>query len=461
VSDETIVAIATPVGFGGVGVVRLSGPSATTIAQKLWRSQRTTTKTQTALKPRQLHLGWLHEAGRQIDQALLVSMPAPHSYTGEDVVEIQTHGAPAVLDWAVTRAQQAGARLAQPGEFTKRAYLNGKIDLTQAEAVNDLIHATSIGAVRAASDQLAGGLRVAIDEIRAGLIELSVAETAWLDFGDEDIAPKPATQLCRELRAINKQIDQQIDSARQAAVLREGVRVALIGLPNAGKSTLLNQLLHYDRSIVTAQPGTTRDTIEEIVVIEDIPMRFVDTAGLNTRPDAIEQLGIERSKQVIRLADIIVLLVAPGTLRATKAFLREHQLETLLTAENTIVLASKADLAGWRPIKWPPLTTLQLSAQSGKGLKALQDQLAAFAKHHTGLGNSGESALISAQRHLALLKTASQSIDAAQQALAADTPRDLVVSDIDIAIEALNELAGDNISQAKLDAMFSTFCIGK
>ncbi len=449
--QDTIVAIATPIGYSGVGVVRLSGPKALSISRKLWKSDVQ------KLNPRLLYLGWLKQGQQTVDQAMLVVMPAPHSYTGEDVVEIQTHGSPAVLDWLLTHAVKNGARLAEPGEFTKRAYLNKKIDLTQAEAVNDLIHAQSISAVRAASDQLAGGLSEKITTIRTQLIALSAAEAAYLDFGDEDIPPRPVGEVRKQLKEIKKVVDELIRSQQQTAVLREGVRVAIIGLPNAGKSTLLNTLLNYERSIVTNIAGTTRDAIEETVLIDDIPMRLTDTAGLNTDPDQVEQIGIERATQIARNADILLVLIAPGKLAATKAFLDSKNLQDVMVPKRTIIVATKSDLASYQPIKWGKHTSIAVSARTKKGITSLRRSLSALAKNEV----NNESALVSTQRHLALLVNAQKALLSAEHTLTKNLSRDTLLVEIDAAIDYLNELAGDNVSQSKLDEMFSNFCIGK
>lgn len=454
--NETIVAIATPIGISGIGVVRLSGPQALAVAQKLWRPAGNTAK----VTPRYFHLGWLVERNQKLDQAMLVFMPGPRSFTGEDVVELQTHGAPPILDWVVGQATEHGARLAEPGEFTKRAYFNRKIDLTQAEAVNDLIHAQSLAAARAASDQLAGGLRSSIEAIRAQLISLSAAETAFLDFGDEDIEPTPAGEVASQLKLIVDHIDELVRDIHTTALVREGVKVAIIGLPNAGKSTLLNRLLRYDRSIVTAVAGTTRDVIEERIMLGPFPVRLVDTAGLNEAPDAIEAIGIERTRQAVQSAALVLLLVAPDTYTRTARFLRQQALTPpVINPDNTIVVLTKNDLSSVQTRSpMDGFESVPISAQTGAGIAALKKLLG---RKISSLSGSEETAGFSAKRQLGLLRSARQSLQSAARTLRDGQPRDIMLAALDEAIDSLNELAGEDVSRAKIEAMFANFCIGK
>ena len=452
--NDTIAALATPVGMSGVGVIRLSGAKALSTAQKLWRPNA-----HLKLEPRRLELVWLYDGDDKLDQAFIIYMPSPHSYTGEDVVELQTHGSPIVLDRILTLLILSGARLAEPGEFTKRAYLNGKIDIAQAEAVNDVIHAQSLAAARAATDQLAGSLSLSIETITNQLLAIFAAETAYLDFGDEDIVGQTNKQLASQLKKIENQLKQLLDSQAEAKLLREGVKVSLIGLPNAGKSTLLNTLVKYDRAIVTNIAGTTRDHIEETIIVNNIPVRLIDTAGLTDTNDEVEGIGVTKSHQLVENSDVILLLIAPHMAEQTYQYLEANKLLQSCHKSNTIIVQTMDDLGTSPDIKkvFIGYKKIIISAHKNTGITKLKDQIATMIAHT----KAHESATISALRHVQLLQKALQNIDSAIALIMTNTSRDVVLVAIDEAITNLNEIASRDIDQQKIDTMFANFCIGK
>lgn len=461
---DLIAAIATPPGPGGVGILRLSGPGAHQAASQVFHPQGPLPLDQAP--DRQLLYGTLRDpAGGLLDTGLAFISRAPHSYTGEDTAELQCHGSPVVLSLALEALYAAGARPARPGEFTQRAFLNGKLDLTQAEAVIDLIDAETPTAARQAAGQLGGALSQRVDGIYQGLTDIMAHFCAVLDYPDEDIDPFRTQQLQADLDAQQAALAALLATGRRGQRLVKGVSCALIGRPNAGKSSLLNALAGYDRAIVTHIPGTTRDTIEVTVELGGFPFRLVDTAGLRESDDPIEQLGAQRSRQAMDQADLL-LVVWDGTQPPSEE--DETLLAQALDRADTVLAVNKEDLPGYTlpslalPDAPHTLTTVALSAKTGQGLDRLEATLAARAEAAFPLaGQAAAGQLLTNQRQTDAVRRALDAVERAGQALAAGITPDALLTDVEQALEALGELTGRTVREDITQRIFERFCVGK
>jgi len=446
--SDTIVAIATPSGRGGIGVVRISGPLAQEVAARVAGHSA-------PFAARHATLTDIRADGIALDRAVVTFFPAPHSYTGEDVVEISAHGSPVVLHAIVEGAMHGGARLAAPGEFTFRAYLHGRIDLVQAEAVRDLIDAVTPLQARAAFDQLEGTLTTRIREIDAALFELSARLEASLDFPEEGyhfIAPGSAAQ---EILAVCRQIELLLDDARRGRLVREGAQVVILGRPNAGKSSLFNCLAGSGRAIVTDIPGTTRDLVTELIEIEGMAVTLVDTAGLHGAPsDVVEQEGIARARAAEEVADLAVVLID----RSRPLNEDDHALVEATTGRPRLVVASKSDL----PPSWTPgdldAPALPVSATTGEGVDRLR---CAIATALSGSERLHDTPAVTNARHVDLLAKAGAVLHRAAAAAGDRTSEEFVAADLAEARAILEEVTGIRTADAVLDEIFSKFCIGK
>jgi tRNA modification GTPase len=455
--DDTIAAIATPLGEGGLAVVRLSGPRALPIADASFRPVGKRSLTPSAAPSHTIQFGRIIRGETVIDEVLLAVLRAPRTFTREDTVEISCHGgllpAKLVLDTVIA----GGARLAEPGEFTKRAFLNGRIDLAQAEAVADLIHSRTELALAAANEQLAGKLSQRINHLRDDLMHTLAHVEAHIDFPDEDIAPATRSQLLARLHAGIAFMQQLLGTANEGQLLRRGIRAAIVGQPNAGKSSLLNQLLGHERAIVSPIPGTTRDTIEETANIRGLPVIFIDTAGLREAQDEIEREGIRRSHASLQQAELILHVLdasQPLTDADTAGFAG-------FAAKKRIFVRNKTDLpARWElPAALKAGPVVDICCLSGAGIEALKDAI----KHLIWAGEIKSEMLQVAinSRHQDALNRARQSTHQAADALAADATLELVAMDLRIAANAVGEIVGKTTTEDLLDSIFSTFCIGK
>ncbi len=449
-ADDTIVAISTPPGAGGIGVVRLSGPSARATASAFLRfAERHEWTPWTAALA-----SLLDEGGALVDQVVVTFFASPRSYTAEDVVEISCHGSPVVLRHAVDRALAAGARLAEPGEFTFRAYMNGRISLPEAEAVRDLIEATTLHQARIAAQQLGGSVSRAIAPLKAQLLELIALLEAGIDFAEDDIDIASQDDILARLRPIRIGACRLIDSFAYGKLVHDGLTLAIAGRPNVGKSSLFNRLLEQERAIVTDIPGTTRDTVSERAVIGGIPVKLVDTAGVRETGELVERLGVERSLQAMADADL-TLVVVDGSLP-----LGPDDLDLISKAEaqgRSLLVANKTDLG--RSADCSNSRFAAVSALTGQGVEELRRRILNVISPQGAL--SPESGLITSLRHERLLRECAEALDHAALAAQSGLPHELLLLDCYAALHPIDALTGATTADDILNRIFSTFCIGK
>jgi tRNA modification GTPase len=458
-SPDTIAAIATPPGEGAVGIIRISGPEALGLAKKTFRSS--TGRPFSNFSPRTLHHGRLvhPETEENLDECLLAVMPGPHSYTGEDVVEVQGHGGPVSLRAILSLLVDLGARPAEPGEFTRRAFLNGRMDLIQAEAVADIISARSEAGLRAALGQMSGRLSRELEAVWKELIGVSAQLEAAIDFPDEDLEIQTSAHLLERAGAARDRLDSLLKSFQTGKAVREGTPVAIVGKPNVGKSSLLNLLLRDDRALTSPFPGTTRDTIEETAAIGGIPFRFIDTAGLRKAKDPVEQAGIERARRMVESASLILMVVdasAPLT-GEDREILHEMTGRGVIGVLNKIDLATGAALAEAGRL-FGEGRTVRLSALQGDGLEALE---AAMVEIALGGGLANEELMLTRERHRERVKAAVDSVSSGIEAMENRLSPELVSLEFSEALAALAGLLGKEFTEDLLDNIFSEFCIGK
>lgn len=446
--DDTIVAIATPPGHGGIGVVRVSGPGALDVGVVL--SGRSA-----PLQPRHATLARIGASGHAIDRAVLTFFPAPHSYTGEDVVEISAHGSPVLLRAVVEAAMQAGARLAEPGEFTFRAFLRGRIDLVQAEAVKDLVEAVTPLQARVAFDQLEGTLTARIREIDAALFDLSAQLEASLDFPEEGYHFVDPGAAASEMLTIVQRIELLLEDAGRGRLVREGAQVAIVGRPNAGKSSLFNRLAGAGRAIVTEIAGTTRDLVTETIEMDGAAVTLIDTAGLHgSAADIVEQEGIARAHSARKVADVVVVVLD----RSRPLTEDDRTLLAATSGSRRVVVGNKSDLTPAWALEIAGAEAIAVSAEDGAGIETLRRSITA------ALGGGErlrDAPAITNARHIDLLSKAAAALRRASEAAASGTPEEFVTADVSEARALLEEVTGLRTPDDVLHAIFSKFCIGK
>lgn len=484
--DDTICAVATPLGEGGIGIIRVSGEQAVAVVSQVIklrcghslesvRSHRLYVSDVLPAANNQESLGISSEPF-PIDEALVVVMKAPRSYTGEDVVEIHVHGGPLVLHATCEALIQNGARLAHPGEFTKRAFLNGRLDLAQAEAVLDTIQATTTSSLKAAQAQLRGALSKDVDCMRDQLINLLARLEAGIDFVDEDITFIETKELEEALREIQNHLGQLLDTFKEGRVIREGARVTIIGRPNVGKSSLLNALLRIDRAIVSEIPGTTRDVLDEFLNVRGIPIRLVDTAGIRETVDILEGEGIRRTQEAIAQADLL-LIVMDGSATFSdedEDFIQGHSQQRRLIVVNKMDLPSQTKESQIRATlsinenfgsgseeKCSDLDQMivRVSAKTGEGIGQLRDHMRALFVRHDF--EPGSSPLVTKLRHQGALRLVKEALDHALDSVRGQLSGEFVALDVRAAIEYLGEITGSTSNDDILERIFQEFCVGK
>ena len=453
--DDTIVALATPPGVGAIGVLRLSGPQSISIINQLFPA-----KDLSLQATHTLHVGVLKHRDKALDEVVVSLYKAPRSYTGEDVVEISCHGSPFIHQQVMDACMESGARLAKPGEFTLRAFLNGKLDLAQAEAVADLIVSNSEASHKTALQNIRGGFSSALKDLREQLIQFSALIELELDFSQEDVEFADRSRLQALVNDAVIHTRELVESFRLGNVIKNGLNVAIIGKPNAGKSTLLNALLNEDRAIVSDIPGTTRDTIEEVINIDGILFRLIDTAGIRTHTaDVIESAGISKSLQKMKQADLVIYLfdvreMPPAELHQIALDLQQQQLQFLLVGNKVDpghLQESQEKFASIAPI-------LFISAKQGYQLETMKQRMVDLVLQDK---ITTENVIVTNSRHYHSLKEVLQSLQEIQEGLVAQTPGDLLALDIRRCLQYLGEITGEITNDDQLDYIFSKFCIGK
>jgi len=452
-TDDTIVAVSTPPGRGGIGVVRLSGPEARSIAAPLLRLKH-------PLEAGRAIFGELidDQNGERIDEVVVTFFEKPHSYTTEDVVEISAHGSPVVLQYVVEQSLARGARLAEPGEFTMRGFLHGRIDLTQAEAVRDLIESQTLFQAKIAAQHLEGALSRRIKPVKRQLVDLIALLEAGIDFAEDDVAVLPDDRILEAISQIKPPLESLAQSFAFGRVVHEGLTLAIVGRPNVGKSSLFNRLVRRERAIVTAIPGTTRDLVTETVSIAGIPIHLIDTAGIRSDADEVEAIGIRKSYEALADADL-VLVVTDET--ASKHSDEDQRLLQASSGRKRILVRNKADL-GQRDqsrLDSDHLPEVSTSAITGEGIEALRERVV------TEVGGSSasqrESGFITNLRQRKLIEESLTALTAGERAVATRTPHEMLLMDLHNALRSLDALTGETTTDDILNLIFSTFCIGK
>ncbi|HET7627713.1 MAG TPA: tRNA uridine-5-carboxymethylaminomethyl(34) synthesis GTPase MnmE [Bacillales bacterium] len=459
--SDTIAAISTPMGEGAIAIVRLSGEEAVAIADRVFQAK--SGKTLAEVESHTIHYGDVIDRGREerIDEVMVSVMRAPKTFTREDVVEINCHGGVVSVKRVLEKVLEEGARLAEPGEFTKRAFLNGRIDLSQAEAVMDLIRSKTDRAMNVALNQMEGRLSRLVQRLRQTLLETVAHVEVNIDYPEYDAEEMTNELLLEKTRYVAAEIEKLLETAQQGKILREGLSTVIIGRPNVGKSSLLNSLVHENKAIVTDIPGTTRDVIEEYVNIKGVPLRLVDTAGIRETEDMVERIGVDRSRKVLKEADLILLL-----LNSNEPLTKEDEdLVEAVKGMNTIVVVNKTDLPQQISLeevrklsggRTPIITT---SLVKDEGVDELETAISDL--FFGGNVEAGDMTYVSNARHAALLRQASRTIAEAIAAIESGMPVDMAQIDITRTWEILGEIVGDTVSESLIDQLFSQFCLGK
>jgi len=445
--ERTIAAISTPPGTGGISVIRLSGSDAIKIADSVFSKNITDVESHT------IHYGYIISDGEKIDEVLVSVMRAPKTYTAEDTVEISTHGGIIVTGRVLEACIKAGASPAAPGEFTKRAFVNGRIDLAKAEAVIDIINSDNVMAGKNAFGQLQGRLSEKIGNMRQNLVDLAAQMQVAIDYPDEELEEITIEDIQRTLSEISVEISALIKSADDGRIIKDGIRTAIVGKPNVGKSTLLNCLAGFDKAIVTDIAGTTRDVIEESITINGVPIKLTDTAGIRDTDDVIEKIGVEKSKQAIDDADLVVVVVN------AHEPLSEEDAEVLeKTADKKrIVIANKTDLGINSEIE--KLNPIFISAGNGEGTDLVGEKITEL--YNIGEIKSRSGEIITNMRHKSALCSCLDSVETAIGTIEEGMPQDLAALDINMAIDYLGEITGETVSDDIVTSVFKNFCVGK
>ena len=455
--EDTIAAIATPIGEGGLAVIRISGARALAISDQIFSPVGRNSLKPSAAASHTIQFGHIVRDGKMIDEVLVAVMRAPRTFTREDVAEITCHGGILPAKMVLDAALANGARLAEPGEFTRRAFLSGRIDLAQAEAVADLIHSRTELALRAANEQLAGKLSQRINELRDDMLKTLAHVEAYIDFPEEDIAEETKDQLLERLERGVAFMDELLRTANEGQILRRGIRAAIIGRPNAGKSSLLNQLLGHDRAIVSPIPGTTRDTIEETANIRGLPVIFIDTAGLREARDEIEVEGIRRSRESLQKAEFIlhVLDASEPLTEADEKYLAEFAGKKRILVRNKIDLPTKLNLRTEKSA----LNIVDVCCLTRKGIEHLKDAIKELV--WSGEIKAEMLQVMINSRHQEALGRAREGTLRTIEALRAGSTLELAAMDLRLAVNAVGEIVGKTTTEDLLDMIFSQFCIGK
>ncbi len=458
--DDTIAAIATPVGSGGIGIIKISGPEALTVGRQLFRESR---PLETIFQSHHLYHGHIvePETGKTVDEVLISFMDGPHTYTRENVVEINCHSGLAVLDRILQLVIRAGARLAEPGEFTRRAFINGRIDLTKAEAVLDLVNSKTRRSLHLASEHLKGGLQTIIADLRANLLDMLAVVEAGIDFPDEDLELLEGEQLgARLLRLVRDPMIDLLEHYEDGRILREGLSVIIAGKPNVGKSSLLNKLLRSNRALVTPVPGTTRDVIEESFSLRGIPLRLMDTAGLRQADNLVEELGMEFTRERLTQADLVLFVLdrsSPLTPEDVQIY-KDIGTKPRLIVLNKIDLNTHPDFAAPEE-NFPAETRVETSALHGDGIDKLKDTV-----FQTILGQrlDTETSVVAPNlRHKICLEKSLEAVNRAQELLGRKSSVELAALEMQEALSHLGEIIGLTTTEDLLDQIFSQFCVGK
>ncbi len=449
--DDTIVALSTPPGRGGIGVVRLSGPDARKIAALMLRLNSEPAAGRALF-------GELIEpnSGERVDEVVVTFFEKPHSYTTDDVVEISAHGSPVVLRQVVEWALERGARLAEPGEFTLRAFLNGRLDLAQAEAVRDLIESRTLYQAKVAAQQLEGALSRRLAPIKKELVDLIALLEAGIDFAEDDVPVQPAAEILPRIAAVRAPLEALAASFAYGKLVHEGLTLAIVGRPNVGKSSLFNRLVERERAIVTAAPGTTRDLVSETVALGGIPVQLVDTAGLRAASDEAESIGVQKSREALADADLVLVVT-----EASQPAAEDAELVKLAEQRAAIVVENKVDLAGGRQPAAGSAThgAVRTSALTGEGIAELRGEIL---RHLGGeAGAQAESGFLTNARHQKLVRESLAALTAAERATKENLPHEMLLLDLYSALRPLDEITGATTADDILNLIFGSFCIGK